>query len=44
MCKTISSTQKGLKGSTLTHDSKEVVYNFSSYVLSETEKALLVKD
>ena len=29
--------------STLTHDPKEVIYNFSSYVLSETEKALLCK-
>ena len=32
-----------LLGSTLTHDPKEVVYNFPSYVLSETEKALLCK-
>ena len=30
-------------GTTLTHDPKEVIYNFSSYVLSETEKALLCK-
>ena len=30
-----------LLGSTLTHDPKEVIYNFSSYVLSETEKMLL---
>ena len=30
-------------GSTLTHDPKEVIYNFSSYVLSETEKVLLCK-
>ena len=32
-----------LLGSTLTHDPKEVIYNFSSYVLSETEKMLLCK-
>ena len=32
-----------LLGSTLTHDPKEVIYNFFSYVLSETEKALLCK-
>ena len=32
-----------LLGSTLTHDPKEVIYNFSSYVQSETEKALLCK-
>ena len=29
--------------STLTHDPKEVIYNFSSYVLSETEKTLFCK-
>ena len=32
-----------LLGSTLTHDPEEVIYNFSSYVLSETEKTLLCK-
>ena len=32
-----------LLGSTQTHDPKEVIFNFSSYVLSETEKVLLCK-
>ena len=32
-----------LLGSTLTHDPKEVIYDLSSYVLSETKKALLCK-
>ena len=31
-------------GSTIIHDPKEVIYNFSSYVLSEMEKALLCKE
>ena len=30
-----------LLGSTLTHDPKEVIYNFSSFVLSEKEKAFV---
>ena len=30
--------------STLNHDPEEVIYNFSSYVLSETVKALLCKE
>ena len=33
-----------LLGSTITHGPKEVIYNFSSYVLSEMEKALLCKE
>ena len=33
-----------LLGSTLTHNPKEVVYNFSFYELSETEKLYFVKD
>ena len=32
-----------LLGSTLSHDPKEVIYNSSFYILSETEKALLCK-
>ena len=32
-----------LLGSTVTHDPKEVIYNFSSYELSDTKKALLCK-
>ena len=31
-----------LLGSTLTHDPKEVIYNFASYVLPKTEKTLLL--